>query len=239
MEAFSLHGGIDAAALAEEFARTKRVTIAPFLAEEQALALHALLQTREDWRQVMNSGLDKVFELDRATRAGFTPERRAAIDEVVYAGARKDFQYRYESVRVPDEDAARAASDDPLFAFARFMSSGPARDLLRTVVGDAQIAFADAQATAFSPGDFLTRHHDHVPGKNRMAAYVFSLNPVWRIEWGGLLLMHHLGDEHGADALVPGFNRLNLFAVPQYHSVSEVSRAAPCPRYSVTGWLRR
>lgn len=44
---------------------------------------------------------------------------------------------------------------------------------------------------------------------------------------------------HGAEALVPGFNRLNLFRVPQLHSVSEVTRASPYRRYSITGWLRR
>lgn len=190
------------------------------------------------WRQVVNSGESKIFEFDRPTQAGLQPEQKDALDQAVYAGARRDFQFRYETVRVPDEDTARSASDDLLFAFARFLSHGPARDLLRQITGDAAIAFADAQATAYSPGDFLTRHDDDVAGKNRTAAYVMSLNPEWRIEWGGLFLMHH-ADEGGADAIVPGFNRLNLFAVPQMHSVSEVTRATPFRRYSVTGWLRR
>jgi len=125
-----------------------------------------------------------------------------------------------------------------LAAFAGFMSFGPARDLLRSITGDPEIRFADAQATAFSPGDFLTRHDDDVPGKNRSAAYVMSLNPEWRVEWGGLLLMHD-ADGCSADAIVPGFNRLNLFTVPQVHSVSEVTKATPFRRYSITGWLRR
>jgi SM-20-related protein len=235
---FRLHEGIDAAALASEYARHGRVTIAPFLPEEQAQELYVLLRGRDDWRQVINSGADRIFELDRATQAGLGAEQRAALDESVYAGARHDFQFRYETVRVPDEDAERARSGDRLFAFARFLSSGPARALLRKVTGDAAIRFADAQATAYAPGDFLTRHDDAVAGKNRSAAYVMSLNPQWRIEWGGLLLMHG-ADGHSADALVPGFNRLNLFAVPQLHSVSEVTRAAAFRRYSITGWLRR
>jgi len=33
------------------------------------------------------------------------------------------------------------------------------------------------------------------------------------------------------------FNTLDLFAVPVYHSVSMVTRAAPRRRYAVTGWL--
>ncbi len=50
--------------------------------------------------------------------------------------------------------------------------------------------------------------------------------------------MHH-ADGGGADAMVTGLNRLNLFRVPQGHSVSEVTKAAAFRRYSVTGWLRR
>lgn len=237
-DAFTLHEAVDAAALAAEYAAAGRVTIAPFLVHEQAEALYRVLRERTDWRQVINSGHDKIFEFDRAGQADLTAEQREALDKAIYAGARADFQFRYETVRVPDDDAARAASDDLLFAFARFLSHGPARDLLRQVTGDDAISFADAQATAFSPGDFLTRHDDDVAGKNRTAAYVMSLNPQWRVEWGGLFLMHH-ADGQGADAIVPGFNRLNMFAVPQMHSVSEVTRATAFRRYSVTGWLRR
>lgn len=66
---------------------------------------------------------------------------------------------------------------------------GPIRDLIRDITGDRDIRFADAQATAFSPGDFLTGHDDRFAGKDRRAAYVLGLTPVWRLEWGGLLIM--------------------------------------------------
>jgi Rps23 Pro-64 3,4-dihydroxylase Tpa1-like proline 4-hydroxylase len=117
------------------------------------------------------------------------------------------------------------------------MSQAPARDFLRQVSGRRELAFVDAQATAYAPGDFLTAHDDDVAGKHRLAAYVFGLTPVWRAEWGGLLLFHDAqGDiERG---FTPRFNTLNLFAVPQLHSVSLVSRAAPHRRYAITGWLR-
>ena len=37
---------------------------------------------------------------------------------------------------------------------------------------------------------------------------------------------------------MPTFNALNLFAVPQLHSVSFVPPFAGALRFSVTGWLR-
>jgi Rps23 Pro-64 3,4-dihydroxylase Tpa1-like proline 4-hydroxylase len=124
-----------------------------------------------------------------------------------------------------------------LAELARFLSSGEAIDFLRAVTGRADIRFADAQATAYGPRHFLTAHDDDVAGKNRAAAYVLNLTPEWRIDWGGLLLFH------GADGVVeegwpPSFNTLNLFAVPQPHSVSYVTPFVPNRRYAVTGWLR-
>lgn len=226
----------DPAALSAEFAARGIVRIASFLPDERAAELHHVLRHRSDWVQVFNSG-DKLFELDRATRSALGSERKAALDEAIYAGARDNFQYRYETIRIPDEERARRESVDPLADLALALSHGETRDLLRSITGADDIHFADAQATAYSPGDFLTGHDDGVEGKNRRAAYILSLTPTWRIEWGGLLIIH--GDqEAGARAYAPMMNVLTLLRVPQMHSVSEVTRAAPYRRYSITGWLR-
>ncbi len=231
----ALHPQIDGARLAETFAAHRRVRIRPFLAEASAAALHDALSRRADWRQIINSG-DKVFELDRPTRAAMTPEQREALDAAVVAGARSGFQHRYEALRLPDGDHAAAPGEDLLGGFTRWLSAGPARDLLRRIAGP-DIAFADGQATAYAPHDFLTGHDDAVAGKGRLAAYVLGLTPVWRLEWGGLLLFH--GDGDAVTGVSPGYNTLDLFAVPQLHSVSCVTASAAYRRYAVTGWLRR
>ena len=231
---FALNPALDATALAGRFAREGRVRVETLLAPAAAQALHAELRGRGDWRQMINSG-SKVLELDRGTRASMSDVQRQQLDDAVYAGARTGFQFRYEALRVPDDDAARRQSDDPLFAFARWFSQGPVRDLLRRIAATPAIDFADAQATAFAPGDFLTGHDDVVDGRKRHAAYVLGLNPTWRPEWGGLLLFH---DAHGMTGQAPAFNTLDLFRVGQLHSVSEVTRAAAYRRYAITGWLR-
>lgn len=235
--AFTLNPALDADAIADAFARQGHVRIAPFLDEGSAKALHALLRGRQDWRQLINHAKG-VFELDRSVRAGMTAQQCTALDEAVYAQARDGFQFRYESIGVPDEAEKRSASDDPLVAFVAWLSQGAPRAFLRKVSGCDDIAFADGQATAYSPGDFLTGHDDAVAGKQRVAAYIMGLTPIWRLEWGGLLMLHGQ-DDANVTGLVPGFNTLVLLSVPQMHSVSEVTRAAVYRRYSITGWLRR
>ena len=104
---FRLNPALDRAALTAAYARDRRVRITDLLAEEGATALHAALRGRQDWRQIVNSGV-KVFDLDRATRASMSDEQRDALDQAVFAGARDGFQHRYEAIRVPDGEADTA-----------------------------------------------------------------------------------------------------------------------------------
>lgn len=233
---FAISPALDPAALRSSFQRTGRAHIREFLAGNGAERLHAHLRARQDWRLVINQQ-DKLFELDRAAQAALTPERREQLDLAIATSARHGFQFCFETVRVPDAEAERAADGNLLAQFARFMSSAPVLAFLGTVTDRSDIAFADAQATAYGPRHFLTAHDDDVAGKHRAAAYVMNLTPEWRVDWGGLLMFHGR-DGHVEEALTPCFNALNLFAVPQPHSVSYVTPFVPNRRYAVTGWLR-
>ncbi len=233
---FQLNPSLDMSALAARFAADGRLRIDNFLAPDGADRLHALLRASEEWRLIFNQS-DKVFELDRDAQAQLSPEKRSALEQAIQDNARYDFQYAYEVIRIADGKRARRERGDLLSNFASFLNSPKAIDAFRTITGEQSIAFADAQATAYGPGHFLTAHDDEVAGKQRHAAYVFGLTPRWRTEWGGLLLFH--GDhECVSSAWSPTFNSLNLFRVPQAHSVSFVTPSAANRRYSITGWLR-
>jgi Rps23 Pro-64 3,4-dihydroxylase Tpa1-like proline 4-hydroxylase len=166
------------------------------------------------------------------------PEQaRRELDVAVHKGAREGFQFRYATILTPDDPSDRAHLDDLLNRFACFLCSDRVLSCLKCIVGDPSVDFADAQATAYGPGNFLTKHDDAVAGKFRRAANVFNLSPGWEVDWGGLLQFH--GRDHVVEeAYAPSFNVLNLFAVPAAHSVSYVTRFVPYRRYSVTGWLR-
>ncbi|HEX9954436.1 MAG TPA: 2OG-Fe(II) oxygenase family protein [Allosphingosinicella sp.] len=234
--AFRLNPHLDRESLAARFRAAGRVNIPDFLEEPGPSRLHSLLRASDEWQLVLNEG-DKVFEISRSAFASLDPEAKERLEAAVHAAARYEFQYLFESIRVPDEEEARRERADALADFASFLSSPDVVALLRYITGRSEIDFADAQATAYGLGHFLSAHDDAVEGKNRQAAYVFGLSPVWRPEWGGLLLFHG-ADGHIEEAFVPKFNALTLFAVPQPHSVSIVAPFAAARRYSVTGWLR-
>lgn len=233
---FRLNPHLDAERLRELYRRRGRIHIPSFLIEEDAARLHRFLKGNDAWRLILNQD-EKLFELDRAAQAALTPAARNDLEGAVHRAARYGFQYYFESIRVPDGEAERRAQGDPLARFASFLSSPDVTALLREITGEERIDFADAQATAYGLGHFLTAHDDAVAGKNRLAAYVFNLTPSWHADWGGLLAFHG-ADGHVEEAYTPAFNALNLFAVPQPHSVSIVAPFAAARRYSVTGWLR-
>ena len=236
MTALRLNAGLDLDGLARAFRDQRRVRIFDLLERAGAETLHAYCANHSDWWRLINMP-EGVLEYDRRSWQRLGVRRRAKLDEKVFAQVRDGFQYRYEGLRVPDDPERLAEDDDPLTEFARLMGSDEMLGMLRQITGLDAISFSDGHATAYGPGDFLTEHDDDVAGKNRLAAYVFGLTPLWRTEWGGILTFHEPG---GATVTghVPRFNCLDLFAVPQPHSVSLVSPSAPVRRYAVTGWLR-
>ncbi|AHE56873.1 2OG-Fe(II) oxygenase [Sphingomonas sanxanigenens] len=232
-----LNPDLDRARLSAQFAAHGHVRVEQlFASDAMAAAVRDELEARGDWVQVINSG-DKIYELSREVRSQMSFDRLRALDDAVMLGARDGFQHRYESIRLCDDPSVTPPADNVADALTRWMSSKEMLDFVRRVTGHPEIDFADAQATSYAPGDFLTGHDDQVPGKSRHAAYVLGVTQGWRIEWGGLLMFHdrHASAFHG---VAPGFNTLDLFQVPSVHSVSLVSPAADRRRLSVTGWLR-
>lgn len=232
--ALALNPDIDRETLARDYAASGRVRVYDLLAEG-AVELHDHLRAREDWIQVIHAP-DMPMEFDRVQRQALGRDGYAPVDREVYERGRHGFQYRYEALRVPDVDEPQQ-DGDLLGPLASFLHDEAMLTLISDITGRRPDLFINGQATCYDSGDFLTGHDDDVVGENRMAAFVLGLTQRWRLEWGGLLLFH--GErERTAEALAPRFNTLDLFRVPQQHSVSLVSPSAAFPRMAVTGWYR-
>ncbi len=233
---FGLNPQLDIDNLSARFACTGRLQIPDFLTPESVQALALDLRDSDRWRHVLN-GETRVFESNPDDFDAMPAAQRTALDQAMFAKAAQGFQFSYDTIRTPDDAASRAQSGTLLDAFAMFMSAPATLECIARIAGHQEIVFADAQATRYRPGDFLTRHDDNVAGKDRSLAYVLGLTEGWRPEWGGLLLFNG-ADSAIIETITPRFNALSLFAIGQPHSVSYVAPYASHPRQSVTGWYR-
>lgn len=233
---FQINPRLDAGALSALYQPHKRIHVRSLLAGNAAEALHRYLDGEVAWSLVLNDGND-VREATPEQRKEFGPDRELELAAFAYEAARRGFQFLYECRRVPEEASARAAEPTLLNRFVDFLNSPRFIEFARRLTGAADIEWADAQATRYGPGHFLTRHDDSSGARNRRVAYVMNLTPAWNTDWGGQLQFID-ADGHITRAFAPAFNALNLFSVPQLHAVSVVAPFAAAPRYSITGWLR-
>lgn len=235
-ETLALNPSLDRARLAQDFSRARRLQVRDVLTDVSALRLRACLEAETAFNLVVNSG-EKVFDLPPAEQAKMTPANREALLKAADHGAASGFQFLYENHRMTELGEPYRDASHFLAEAVAFLNGAEFLDFARAVTGLSGIRRADAQATRYGPGHFLTMHDDDVTGKNRLAAYVLNLTSAWRADWGGLLLF--LDDKGNvSEGYTPAFNALNLLAVPQRHLVSQVSTFARGARYAITGWLR-
>ncbi len=232
----ALDSGHNVRAIREVFSRLGRVHVPGFLQPAAAGAIHTVLARQTPWQLSLNpAGTHMDLGVERVEQIP-DPER-AAVIQGLHEGARQGFRYVFNNFPIYDLYVDKACPEHPLMRVYEFLNSQPFLQFVRDLTGLTDIAYADAQATLYRPGHFLTEHDDHVRGKNRLAAYVLGFTPRWRADWGGILQFID-ADGHVAEGYTPAFNALNLLRVPQKHCVSYVTPAAAEGRYSITGWLR-
>jgi len=225
-----LNPALDRDALAKGFGRAQRIHITNVLTNVSAERVYRALASEMGWTTTHNTGGKRVDLRNLAQ------DERAKISLAAWAWARGNFAYLYDNHRLSHDGEPYADQSHYIAKFVTFLNSPAFIGFMREVTGLQGIDYADAQATLYRPGDFLTEHDDTAGDKNRLAAYVFSFTPKWFADWGGLL--EFVSDRaHIGAGYVPEFNSLNVFTVPQVHLVSQVTLFGGL-RYSVTGWLR-
>lgn len=226
----------DPVAAGQTLKTARRVHIPNALAEADAEALLGDMDAARWVTATIDRG-GGVFRVDPAMASALDVGQRTRILEGVYEDAGAGFQYLYDKFSIDAVCDAGRPCPPAMAALYRALNSPAWIEAFRTLTGDDRVARVDCHISRYRPGHFLTEHNDEDPDKVRLFAYVLNLTRAWRIEWGGLLLFH---DESGhvANGFAPRWNALNLFAVPQRHSVSMVTPAAKADRLSITGWLK-
>lgn len=232
-----LDPNLNTAHIAAVYARAGRVHIRPALTHEAAEAAYRSLVQEIPWQLHLNDG-ERSFDVAQEQIRVMPEATQVLLHERVLSNAAQGFQYLFDNFPLSDAHALGRHMDMYAMRVHEFLNSAEFLDFARIVTGCADIALADAQATCYRCGQFLTQHDDLATGVQRVAAYVLNLTPQWRPDWGGILNFPD-ADGHIAEGYTPMFNSLNIFRVPQAHFVSYVTPFARAPRYSISGWLRR
>lgn len=235
---FALSPALDTAAIAAALKAQGRVQVQGALTADSAEAIHEVLSRGTDWGLAWAAAGQGGKHVRGAELRAMDPQVRAKFGHEAATAARQGqfaFLYaQYPMIRAYNE---RWQPGHPLDLLLEHLNSPAMLDFARAVSGDASIVNADAQATLYAPGHFLTQHDDLVREEGRRLAYVFNFARDWRPDYGGQLNFLD-ADGNTALGLLPRFNTLNLFTVPMAHCVAMVSRFAPVGRFSITGWFR-
>ncbi|MDO1557934.1 2OG-Fe(II) oxygenase family protein [Brevundimonas sp. 2R-24] len=232
---FKVDPGLNPHELAPVFRRFGRMHIPGILDAPSAQRLGQGLLTAQGWSRAVH--VDEGRDVDFADFDEATDEERAAVEAATYAAARDEFRYMFDTIRLSEPPEGAPPVDPLLEAAAAFLRGPEFLAFIRALTGDERPVYADAMATRYLPGHFLTAHDDRADHLDRLYAYVLNLTPRWRADWGGVLLFLD-EEDHVEEGYVPVFNSLNIFRVPQRHAVSLVAPFAGGPRLAITGWIR-
>jgi Rps23 Pro-64 3,4-dihydroxylase Tpa1-like proline 4-hydroxylase len=230
---------LDRKALAARFAAARRVQIRDVLTVEAAENLHRILREKTPWGLAWQAAEDGPHNVPEPELRQLPPDRARRIQQqLMSAAAGREYAFAYGQYPMVHAFLEQWAPAGPHEALVELINDQPFLDLVREVTGLAELCKADAQATLYAPGQFLSAHDDSHVAEGWRVAYVLSIcAEEWRPEWGGYLQFFDEND----DLIVgwkPRFNALNLFLVPQRHAVSFVPPFAPVARYAITGWFR-
>lgn len=235
---FAINPELDLDAAATRFATETRVQLRDVLTDASARTLRRILERETPWGFAYKGAADPVRLSQPEVRALSDGNRREIANDIQRTAAGRDYAVRFNQYAILDAYLAKSNPGGPHDILLEHINDTPLLDLVRRVTGIAELRKADAQATLFLPGDFLSRHSDSHLTEGWRVAYVLNLaDDDWSPDWGGYL---NFFDDDGniVAGWRPRFNALNLFAVPQSHGVSYVPPFAAASRFAITGWFR-
>jgi len=227
----------DLEALGQILQQDGRLQVPDFFTADTADYLYKIHVENKDWNLAYNDG-NNYYESSIEQLQAVTRKQHQQFMNSIYARARTQFQYVFYQYYITQAIKLKEQPGHPMHHVHEFMNSEEVLNLMRTLTGEKAIRKADSYASNYAPGHFLTAHDDRHDSHDRVAAYVFTMTKTWDKNWGGHLAFF---DDAGniTEALIPSFNTLNIFLVPQIHSVQLVSPFAGGNRSSYLGWLHR
>lgn len=238
-----LNDMLDPELFAAEYAAYGLVQIPNVLPDDVAQSVFEMLRTQVKWRLVIPQPGEGPGAPDQIMYLG--PEDMQAMGQQAVRQligeaeqrASRNYGFLYNVYPMIEAKAKGWDEGHPIHTLTDFVNSPEFLDFGARVIGyNGALAKAEAQATFYGRGNYLTRHIDEGFNQERRAAYTFGFSPHWEPDWGGLLAF--IDDNMDIErAFIPRFNTLTFFDGRKIHSVTPVANFAAGPRLQVTGWL--
>ncbi|MBI1366601.1 MAG: proline hydroxylase [Alphaproteobacteria bacterium] len=228
---------LDLAPYAQIYAQRGIVQIPGVLEPACAEVLAETVAKATPWRVLFTDKDDNPIHFSPEELQAMGKERFQALAADALARARQNRGYFYDAYPMIEAYLKGWDPGNPIHQVTEFINSPEYLDLGRRVTGVSGITKADAHATRYRPGHFLTRHLDYGEDRERRAAYVLGLTKGWEPDWGGLLLFLNQKQDV-TEGYLPRFNVLTIFDIKYLHTVTQVTTFAGANRISVTGWFR-
>ena len=166
-------------------------------------------------------------------------ERGQLFSGIIQEAAKSQYAFCYDSYMLITHYLKQTRPDSIFHQYVEQICHPQTVSFMRQLTGNDDIIKADGQVSRYLPGHFLKSHDDNgAPvGQVRAAAYTIGLSKDWQPDWGGILHLQH-ADSRIRHSLIPAFNTLTVFSVPQFHFVSQVANFCPAQRHSIVGWFR-
>lgn len=232
-----LNPALDLSPYTEVYARRGIVQIPAVLEDELASDIETELGGTLPWRMLLTDQEDKPAHFSSSELQAMGRERVDAMVKGAFERARQNRGYFYNSYPMIEGYLKGWDQGHPIHLVTEFINGPEFLNLGRAITGIAGINKADAHATAYHPGHYLTRHLDYGDDHERRAAYVLGFTRNWQPDWGGLLLFLNQKQDI-TEGYLPRFNVLTIFDIKYLHTVTQVSSFAGGVRRSITGWFR-
>jgi Rps23 Pro-64 3,4-dihydroxylase Tpa1-like proline 4-hydroxylase len=217
-----------------ELASAGYLRINNFLTEQYAESIFKCLMQDVNWGiSCYVNDEPRVFE-NTSDVDQLSMQVRKKLEKIKHEG---DFQFIYNTYMMVT--AYKEQRNPTLFLnrVLEWLNSQNTLNYFKQLTGNNSIIKMSAQATRYLPGHYLTQHIDIHSQEARQYAYVMGFSKDWNPDWGGLL---HILNKEGniVKTMIPEYNSLSIFKVPQNHFVSVVTPLAQTQRLAITGWLQ-
>ena len=135
-----LNPALEAAAIAQAFARDGRVHVPDILTADSAARVHHCLAQETDFA-IVTKNADGYVRLRPG--ASLTPQQQSDLMRDAFDKARDAFHYVYDNHPMSQDGEPYPDPAHPLAAVTRFLNSAPLLDFARRVTGSGEIATID------------------------------------------------------------------------------------------------